>query len=76
MNNDEAYAEWVKTTTEKIAETNRRIRTAGGTLFFDLGKGLWMITVVDAAPIPAYKHSEEFMRFHKIGMEKIKRGQA
>jgi len=67
------YDDWVKTTNEKIAETNSRIRRTGGTLYFDMGTGLWMITVTDAAPVPAYKHTEEYMRQHKIAMAMTRR---
>ena len=42
---------------EKIAETNSRIRISGGILFFDMQKLVWMITVVNAAPKPAYQYS-------------------
>jgi hypothetical protein len=42
---------------EKLAETNSRIRRSGGILFFDMQKLMWMITVVNAAPKPAYQYS-------------------
>jgi len=42
---------------EKLAEINSRIRRSGGILFFDMQKLMWMITVVDAAPKPAYQYS-------------------
>ena len=53
---------------EKLAETNSRIRRSGGILFIDTRTMMWMVTVVNAAPKPAYKHTEEFMRHHKMAM--------
>lgn len=47
------------TVEEKIAETNSRIRRSGGIIFFDMQKRMEMVTVVNAAPTPAYKHLKE-----------------
>jgi hypothetical protein len=51
MKQEDIEKAWLENTNARIAETNRRIRSSGGNIYYDTQRMCHMVTVCDGPPV-------------------------